>query len=69
MGMVHLEGVGIVPVSLELILGTRGCLDCHRDPPIVRVVRCRGRVMACQVTIDWAMVGHLAMEAHTNGPP
>ena len=32
--------------------------------PIVRVVRGRGRVMTPQVTIEWAMVGHLAMEAH-----
>ena len=32
--------------------------------PIVRVVRGRGRVVACQVTIEWAMVGHLAMGAH-----
>ena len=37
--------------------------------PIVRVVRGRGRVLACQVTIEWAMVGHLAMEAHENGAP
>jgi hypothetical protein len=36
---------------------------------IVRVVRGRGRVVACQVTIEWAIVGHLAMEAHGNGPP
>ena len=35
---------------------------------IVRVVRGRGRVAACQVTIEWAMVGHLAMEAHGDGP-
>ena len=37
--------------------------------PIVRVVRGRGRVMRHQVTIDWAIVGHLAMEAHEDGPP
>ena len=37
--------------------------------PIVGVVRGRGRVLACQVTIEWAMVGHLAMEAHESGPP
>ena len=37
--------------------------------PIVRVGRGRGRVMTRQVTIEWAMVGHLAMEAHENGPP
>ena len=32
--------------------------------PIVRVVRGRGRVVACQVTIDWAIEGHLAMGAY-----
>ena len=37
--------------------------------PIVRVVRGRGRVMKPQVTIEWAIVGHLAMEAHEDGPP
>ena len=68
MRMVHHEGVGLVLVSLELILGTQGCHDYHRDP-FVRVVRGRGRVMTPQVTIEWAMVGHLAMEAHENGPP
>ena len=36
--------------------------------PIVRVVSGRGRVVACHVTIEWAMVGHLAMEAHEDGP-
>ena len=30
--MVHHEGVGLVLVSLELILGTRGCYDYHRRP-------------------------------------
>ena len=30
--MVHHEGVGLVLVSLELILGTQGCYDYHRDP-------------------------------------
>ena len=39
------------------------------EGPIARVVRGRGRVVACQVTIEWAIVGHLAMEAHENGPP
>ena len=38
------------------------------EAAFVRVVRGRGRVAACQVTIDWAMVGHLAMEAHGDGP-
>ena len=37
--------------------------------PIVRVVRGGDRVMTPQVTIEWAMVGHLAMEAHEDGPP
>jgi hypothetical protein len=27
-----------------------------------------GRVVACQVTIEWAMVAHLAMEAHGYDP-
>ena len=32
MGVMHHEGVGLVLVSRELILGTRGCYDYHRDP-------------------------------------
>ena len=39
------------------------------EGPIARVGRGRGRVMTPQVTIEWAMVGHLAMEAHEDGPP
>ena len=39
------------------------------EGPIARVVMGRGCVLACQVTIEWAIVGHLAMEAHENGPP
>ena len=39
------------------------------EGPIARVVSGRGRVMTPQVTIEWAIVGHLAMEAHGNGPP
>ena len=35
---------------------------------IVRVERGRGRVVACQVTIEWAMIAHLAMEARGYGP-
>ena len=37
--------------------------------PMARVVRGGGRVMTPQVAIEWAMVGHLAMEARENGPP
>ena len=39
--------------------------------PAAMVVRGRGRVMTPvpQVTIDWAMVGHPAMEGHEDGPP
>ena len=37
-------------------------------PSKALIVRVGGRVAACQVTIDWAMVGHVAMEAHGDGP-
>ena len=38
--------------------------------PIVTVVMGPScRVMTPQVTIEWAIVGHLAMEAHENGAP
>ena len=67
MEMVHPEGVGLVLPTFELILGCQGTTTTI-EGPIVRVVRGRGRVLACQVTIDWAMVGHLAMEAHGDGP-
>ena len=39
------------------------------EGPIARDVKGRGRVVARQVTIDWAMVGNIAMEAHGDGPP
>ena len=39
------------------------------EGPIARVVRGQGRVMTPQVTIEWAIVGHLAMETHENGTP
>ena len=32
MGMLHVEGVSLLLPNLELIQGTRGCLDYHRDP-------------------------------------
>ena len=70
--MVHHEGVGLVLVSLELILGTRGTAEGASTTivtPIARVGRGRGRVMTPQLTIEWAIVGHLAMETHENGPP
>ena len=66
--MVHPEGVSLHPPNLELMLGTQGCYTTI-EGLFVRVVRGQGRVLACQVTIDWAMVGHVAMEAHGDGPP
>ena len=67
--MVHHEGVGLVIMCpLSSYQAHEGAMTTI-EGPIARVVRGGGRVVACQVTIEWAMVGHLAMEAHKNGSP
>ena len=67
--MAHHEGVGLVLMCPLSSYQAREGVMTTIEGPIARVGRGQGRVMTPQVTIEWAIVGHVAMEAHENGPP
>ena len=67
--MAHHEGVSLVLMCpMSSYQAHKGAMTTI-EGPITRVGRGQGRVMTPQVTIEWAIVGHRAMEAHVNGPP
>ena len=66
--MGHHEGVGLVLMCPLSSYQAREGVMTTIEGPIARVGRGQGRVLACQVTIEWAMVGHLAMMAPGDGP-